>query len=450
MNQVPPPSSVLPKTLLSAVSEASRLDTLKVLTSVVLPTFGKGVIIRRPAVEGLAGRFNLDLSAVRLMQKLRRKYGASPLLLKIPFRPQLLLLGAKDVEFVLSRAPQPFSPATKEKRAALNHLEPGNVLISDPPRRAQTRPYHEAALATSERHHPLVSRFQAVIDEEIERIISADGRQELDWPLFAAAWFKIVRRLVLGDSAREDEGLTDLLNHLRSRSNWAFFLRKDRKLLEEFQRIVQRYADRSEGGSLVGFGPKDQSINPPSQIAQWLFAFDPAGMATFRTLALLATYPEHLAAAQAEALAGETERPLTRAYFLEALRLWPTTPAILRETTTEIAVPKVKEGTGLIIFTPFFHRDDANLKCAHRMEPSIWLDGDDALPLKGLVPFSAGPAMCPAHNLVPLVATMAIGAILARASIKLTSPTMAPSALPGTLDHFALKFDARRSTSSGT
>jgi hypothetical protein len=448
VNQVPPPSSVFQKTSLSVVSEASRSDTLKVLTSVVLPTFGKGVIIRRPSVEGLTAGFNLDLKAVRLMQQLRRKYGAAPLLLNIPFRPQLLLLDAKDVELVLSRSPQPFSPATREKRAALNHLEPGNVLISDPPRRAQTRPYHEMALATFERHHPLASRFQAVIDEEIGLIIHADERKELDWPRFSRAWFRIVRRLVLGDSAREDEGLTDLLNRLRGRANWAFFLRQDRKLLKEFQRNVQSYANRCEAGSLVNFGPKDRSIDLPGQIAQWLFAFDPAGMATFRTLALLATYPEHLAAAQAEALAGETERPLTRACFLEALRLWPTTPAILRETTTEIADPKVKEGVGIIIFTPFFHRDDANLDFAHRMEPSMWSD-DDALLVKGLVPFSAGPAMCPAHNLVPLVATMAIGAILARALINLRSPAMDPKALPGTLNHFALKFDARPSSSSG-
>ncbi|AXV17738.1 cytochrome (plasmid) [Neorhizobium sp. SOG26] len=429
------------------VSVASRLDTLKVLTRIVLPTFGKGVIIRRPAVEGLAERFNLDLTAVRLMQQLRRKHGPAPLLLKIPFRPQLLLLDPRDVELVLSQSPEPFSPATKEKRAALNHLEPGNVLISNPPRRVQTRPYHEAALATSERHHPLACRFQTVIDEEIERIISTHERQELNWPLFATAWFKIVRRLALGDSAREDKGLTDLLNRLRGRSNWAFFLRKDAKLLKEFQRIIQKYVDRSEAGSLVGFGSKDHSVDLPSQIAQWLFAFDPAGMATFRTLALLATYPEHLAAAQAEASSREIERPLTRACFLEALRLWPTTPAILRETTTEIAAAKVEAGTGLIIFTPFFHRDDANLKCAHRMEPSIWIDGNDALPLKGFVPFSAGPAICPAHNLVPLVATMAIGAVLARASIKLTSPRMDASALPGTLNHFTLKFDAQRSPS---
>ncbi|NKF33757.1 cytochrome P450, partial [Pseudomonas sp. BGM005] len=87
-----------------------------------------------------------------------------------------------------------------------------------------------------------------------------------------------------------------------------------------------------------------------------------------------------------------------RSCLLEALRLWPATPAILRHLTTEIrsADRIVPSGAGVVIFAPFFHRNPA-LLYANRMEPSIWGE-NDALPDAGLVPFSAGPVICPAHN----------------------------------------------------
>ena len=53
--------------------KAGFLDTLCVLAEVIIPTVAKGAIIRR---------------AVRRMQWLRDKYGAGPLMLPIPFRPQ--------------------------------------------------------------------------------------------------------------------------------------------------------------------------------------------------------------------------------------------------------------------------------------------------------------------------------------------------------------------------
>jgi hypothetical protein len=48
--------------------------------------------------------------------------------------------------------------------------------------------------------------------------------------------------------------------------------------------------------------PADARYEPSSQIAQWLFAFDPAGMTTFRTLALLACHRQFADRAREEAL----------------------------------------------------------------------------------------------------------------------------------------------------
>ena len=203
----------------STVTKASILDTLRVVASVLAPTIAKGVIKRRPSMERMAQRRNLDLKAVKLMQDLRRKYGSGPLLLRLPFRPQILLLDAVDVKQVLKATPLSFSAASTEKRSALTHFEPGNVLISDGARRQELRPVHEQALATNQRVHPLVEKFKRIIDEELEDFPEMSATKEVGWAEFSLRWFRIVRRITLGDAARDDSELTDLLDALRRRAN---------------------------------------------------------------------------------------------------------------------------------------------------------------------------------------------------------------------------------------
>jgi cytochrome P450 len=431
-----------------AVTRAGLIDTIGIFGSIMLPTFGKGILIRRPTMVAAAQRLGFDTAAVKTMQRLRRKHGPAPLLLPIPGRPQLLLLNPGDVANVLNHTPTPFRTDTNEKRAALNHFEPGNVLISDPARRAVLRPLHEAALSTSNAVHPQVSRFSEVIREEYRSIIGS-GAREITWALFANAWFRVVRRIVLGDLARDDEGLTRLLNRLRGRANWAFFLPQDRASRRHLHEKLQQYLAQAEEGSLASMISADPRYEPSSQIAQWLFAFDPAGMTTFRTLALLACHRQFMERAREEALQGrppgDARQSFIRRCVLEALRLWPTTPVILRETTEDVSWNgcPIKSGTSLIVFTPFFGRDDETLEFANKMAPEIWeRSQNDGLPELGIIPFSSGPAICPAHNLVPLVACLLINAMLANKNFSLLAPKLDPGKLPGTLNHFEIRLGA--------
>src|SRR3954447_6463608 len=165
-----------------AVVRASLIDTLGIFSSIMLPTFGKGILIRRPTMVAAAQRLGFDTAAIKTMQRLRRKHGPAAVLLPIPGRPQLLLLDPRDVANVLNRTPTPFRTDTNEKRAALNHFEPGNVLVADPARRAVLRPLLEAALSTSNTVHPLVSRFSEVIREECRNVVASDARG-ITWDL---------------------------------------------------------------------------------------------------------------------------------------------------------------------------------------------------------------------------------------------------------------------------
>src|SRR5690606_31988282 len=105
-------------------------------------------------------------------------------------------------------------------------------------------------------------------------------------------------------------------------------------------------------------------------------------------------------------------QPYLRACVLESLRLWPTTPLVLRDTVADTTweTGTLPAGTGMVIFAPFFHRDDERLPYAHRFAPEVWLGEDHAggaIPLGDwpLIPFSRGPAICPARNLVLLLGT---------------------------------------------
>ncbi|KAL2131485.1 hypothetical protein VTI74DRAFT_4973 [Chaetomium olivicolor] len=435
----------------TTMSQASIYDTLRVLQTVVGPTLGKGVIKRHPWIEAAAQHLGLDTDAVQLLQELRKKYGSGPLLLRLPFRSQVLLLDPKDVSQVLNSTPVPFGSATKEKISSLRHFEPNHILIADPERRSQLRPMHETALATGERVHPFTKRFQAVIDEELTPLIPASGTTaNFDWPAFSKAWYRIIRRIVLGDAARSDDQLTSDLDDLRRRANGGFMMPVDNTKLEHVQARLASYIDAPEEGSLVTRLPRDgHGLDLESQIAHWLFAFDPAGIAVFRALALSGCHAEEQARVAEEARdvgrVGGEDRRVSGAVFLESVRLYPTTPAILRELSEDAVLGghKFQKGTGVIVFAPFFHRDGERLEFADRLVPEQWSDREMDL-AKGLVPFSAGPAICPAHNLVPMVGGIAIDAVVGRARIELVQPQLDPKALLGTLDHTEVKLELER------
>ncbi|WP_230532768.1 cytochrome P450 [Microvirga roseola] len=430
---------------------ASIADTLAMFAEVALPTLGKGIIIRRPMIVALAEALGLDSRAVKRMQRLRAKYGAGPLVFPVPGRRQAVILNPDHVHRVLTGTPEPFTPATKEKNSVLGHFEPDVSLISPLPERRNRRRFNGEVLEEGCPVHSKADAFMPVVQEEAETLL-ARSRGEIAWEHFATAWHKIVRRVVLGDAARDDHELTDMLAKLRAVSNWAFLHPGREDLAVQFHKRLNQHLARAEPGSLaarIAQIPKDEETSPSDQVAHYLFAFDPGGMASFRTMALLATHPDARMRAQAEIDAagqeGRKNLPLVRACFLDSLRLWPTTPAIFRETTEDVewdggTVPK---NTHILIFTPFFHRDDERLYYAHRFNPDLWLQNE---PGNGwpLVPFSGGPGICPARDFVPMMGSAMIAALMSAREIVLKNPPLDPGKpLPGTLDNYSLTFEVK-------
>lgn len=423
------------------VPTASRLDTLKVGAGVLGPTLAGGVVKRRPKVMGVLEKMQADTSAVHLMQDLRARYATPLLRLAVPGRSFALVLSADEVGRVLADSPEPFSPANPEKRAALEKFQPHGVLISKGGERERRRAFNEKALETPQPLHRLTPVVLAKIQQEVAALPMSGT---LDWEQFAAMWWRIVRRIVLGDGARDDNTTTDLVGRLRLSANWAHLSPRHSGLRERALARLRGHLRRAEQGSLaevIAQTPQTEDDDPASQVGHWLFAFDAAGMVSFRALAMLATHP-HVRQFAIEEAPTAPDLPYLRASVLDTVRLWPTTPTILRDATKE--VDSLPEGTGLLIFTPFFHRDDQNLPYAHTFVPDIWLDGR-AQENPALVPFSAGPGECPARNFVLMVTSLLLAALVEKRDFLLTSgQRLGPAyALPSTLDNFGLTFSVR-------
>ncbi len=430
---------------------SSLLDTIAVALTVAAPTIAKGVIVRRPKIVALLAATGLESRAIRTLQRLRARYGDGPLLLR--GTGYAIVLAPPDLERVLEETPEPFSAATSEKRAALAHFEPRVALITYGPKRGERRLFNDRVLEPEREVHSMAESIVTVVEQEMGALCDELGEDGfLAWDRFIPAWFRMVRSLVLGARAREDEALTGIQERLRGRGNWAFFAPQNPGLRDEFHVRLNAHLARGEAGSLAGIiarVPKSADTAPSDQVAQWMFAFDPAGMAAFRTLALLATHPEQFARAKREASDREARRNnqlrFLRACYLESLRLWPTTPMILRQTTEETQWEKgrMPKNTGVLLYAPYFHRDDERFDFAHRFAPDVWLETDQRRPF---VPFSGGKAICPAFNLVPMIASAALATLIGGRRITLEQgPRLGPdTALPPTLDNYALQFRMQR------
>lgn len=431
--------------------KASVRDTLGVVFGVVGPVIARGVIIRRPKVVRLAERLDLDRRAVQRMQRLRDRYGEGPLLMRIPVRRQAVILSPDHVHRVLAETPDPFTAASTEKRAALSHFQPEGVLVTRGPERADRRRFNESVLDTDNPVHQLADRFVAVVREETEELLTAAAPTGgLGWDDFAPAWFRIARRVVFGDAARDDEELTDLMAQLRADANWVVLRPKRTTRRDELLTRISAHLERAEPGSLAALMadvPRSPQTAPRQQVPQWLFAFDAAGIAAFRALALLVSHPEPAQRARAEmdaaAASGSVGLPFLRACVLESVRLWPTTPAVLRETTTTTAWGggELPTGCGIVIYVPFFHRDDRRLEFANRFEPQLWLEDRSSRDWP-LIPFSGGAAMCPGRNLVLLLTSSLLATLLHGRELGLEpGHRLGPDGpLPGTLNPYGLRF----------
>ena len=422
-------------------------ETVRVLRSVVAPLVAQGAVVRRPRMTAWAERRQTDREAGDVLAALRERYDGAPLVLRVGPRTMVLVTSPEHVRRLLEETPDPFTPASREKRGALAHFQPGGVLVCDPEERPARRGLNEAALdAAHAVHQDGASLVAAAARGTTELVERTRVTGELDADGFAATWWQIVLEVVFGERARGDLRLIDMLDALRRDANWSGLMPRRTHRRALLRRRIAEHVSQAGPGSLAALARDLDGEAVVDQVAHWLFAFDAAGATTLRALAVATARDDVRRRLRDELDAAPPGRspallPYARGCVLEAVRLWPTTFAILRDAVrpTRWGGTTVPAGTGFVVVSSFFHRDRRRLEFADRFVPEAWLDGraDEDW---GLVPFSGGPASCPGRNVVLLVASHAL-VRLAALDVRVDhGEVLAQDPVPATLDHLGRRF----------
>src|SRR4051794_4797706 len=436
------------------IPSASLVDGVRFTLFGVLPNVLQGLFRRRRRIVAVATRLDLDRHAAGTVAALRRRYGDGPVWIRVLTSRVLLALSVEDVRRILEGAPEPFAADPDAKRRGMSHFQPHALTISRGKVWDERRRFTEVVLDTGEPVHRLAVHFLAASREEGERLIEETGG-ELDWDAFHRAMGRITRRVVLGDAARDDEEVSDLLARLMDEAN-----RLPKERSDSFDPFMARlgfYADAAEEGSLAGLladAPAGKDIDPAGQLPHWMFAMhDTLAANAFRALALIASHPlqraevegELAAAGGQEALAKPTavaDLEYLEASLQEAMRLWPTTALLSREAVEEVDLDgaTIPAGTQILISNIGNHRDREAHEFADRFAPEAWISGGAAEDWS-FNHFSHGPQGCPGTDLALFLGKSVLATLLAGRKVRLLEPELDPEKpLPHMLDFFRLRF----------
>jgi cytochrome P450 len=429
----------------SGLSNASLIENARFNALVIVPSAVQGVFRRRRQAVAAATAANVDGRAVGLLTGMSRRHGGGPVWVRVVRDRALLLLTPADVHRALCGSPDPFASDPPAKRDGMVVFQPDAVTISRGEAWRNRRRFNEAVLDSAEPDHEFADRFASVASEEADSLAEAAAIEggELRWEPWNEAFRRITRRVVLGDAAADDLELSETLAEMMSEANG--MPGKTSERYPAFVTRLGRYVSGAEPGTLVSQfaeAPADAETKSVGQIPHWLFANgDTLAINAFRALAAIVSHPSQRAKVDAE-LGADGELPYLEACLEDAMRLWPTTTMLSRETVadTDWRGVDVPAGTQVLIPNLYLHRDRARIDYADRFAPERWIRGEAAEEWS-FNHFSRGPQGCPGASLALSIGKAVLARLLAGRRVRLVSPSLDPDRpLPGMLDYFGIRF----------
>jgi cytochrome P450 len=429
---------------------ASLVDSARFVVAGVLPSVVRGLFKPRRQMMKLLTAVDADARAVRVLSDIRRRSGGQGV--RLLGGRIVTLWGPEAIGEVLERSADLYASDAGAKGKGMAHFQPDALTVSRGREWRDRRSFNESVLATQDRVHPDAERFLAVIAEEVTGLVRDD---ELTWKQWEGMFDRITLRVVLGDDAREDQELTGLLESLMGEANRIVGVGEGSdEYYELYGKLEQRLRDPEPGSLIARFASAPQSdvTRVVHQIPHWLFAMrDTLGANAYRALAAIVADPAVLGRVRDELDGADLADPAAvdglrylEGCLEEAMRLWPTTPLLARETTREatLAGAKLDKGTQVMIVNTFNHRDAESIPDAHRLKPERWQDGGRDMRFNHL---SNGSQDCPGGPLVHLIGKGVLARVLAARELTLEEPDLPGGAdLPHMLDFFAIRFASRK------
>jgi cytochrome P450 len=424
---------------------ASTPESVRFALSGLLPNVLRGLFSPRPRMMKLLTAMDVDGRAAAVLSRIRRDHGGQGARL---FGGRVVVLWGTDaIREVLDRSAEIYASDAGAKGKGMSHFQPDALTLSRGEEWRDRRAFNEAVLATSERVHPLADRFLAVVADEVERLrIGPD----LKWENWERLFDHITLRVIFGDRSRGDQDLTEHLEKLMAEANRLVGLEENDEYYELYGHLERKLRDPEPGSLLSRFAdaPQSDRTRVVHQIPHWMFAMrDTLGANTYRALALVVADSQLEERAREEIEGADLSDPSAvdgmrhlEGCLEEAMRLWPTTPLLVRETMSETALcgQELEEGTQVMIPSVFNHRDREQLPDADRPNPERWPDAESDYRFNHL---SNGSQDCPGGPLVLLLGKAVLARMLDEYRLTLREPELDTGRpLPHMLDFFAIRF----------
>jgi cytochrome P450 len=429
----------------AALPSVSLAETIAYNVQVVLPYLLQGVFTRNRFWTGVLARVHPDPLGVGFIARLRRKYG-SAFYVRMLTTKSLVVLDVNDIRRVLDHSPEVFADPPS-KRRGMEHFQPGAVTISRGDDWRDRRPFNEAVLAYRSPAHPDSARYLALVAAEVRALQHRPGTGRITWPDVQALFEAVMLQVIFGVGARSDRELVDLLRKMMRESNRG--ARSTSRHFAPFYDRLRSYLRSPEEGSLSAWCaqvPSSARTRVENQIPHWMFAMmETLAINVARALALIVTHPDAEAAVRAELERADINTPaaiaslsFVEACLHEAMRLWPTTPLLVREVVSDadLGGGSVTRGMQILVLNGFNHRDRETLPFADRFTPSRPFDYVVDYQFNHL---SHGPQICAGKELLLFLGKAVVAHLLAGGSYQLRRPALDPSRpLPYALDHFSI------------
>jgi cytochrome P450 len=427
---------------------AALPEAVAILLTGVVPALVRGLFSPRRSAMKLLTSVDADGRAVRVLAKVRRKHDGQGV--KLLGGRLIVLWGEGAIKEVLDGSADAYAGDSGAKAKGMSHFQPDALTLSRGEEWRDRRNFNEAVLATPERRHPFAGRFLAVVAGEIERLGISETLTWADWERL---FDRVTLRVVFGDGARDDHELTARLEQLMGEANRLVALKRSDDYFELYGRL-ERYLLEPGAESLVAQiadAPQTDRTRIVQQIPHWIFAMrDTLGANAYRGLAAIVADPQVRDRVLDELDGVDLADPAAvdglgylEGCLQEAMRLWPTTPLLARETTREVklAGESVEAGTQVMLLNAFNHRDPDHVEGADRLKPERWNDRGRDYRFNHL---SNGAQDCPGGPLVLLLGKAVMGRILERYALTLESPELSVGEpLPHMIDFFAARFSGR-------
>jgi cytochrome P450 len=430
------------------LSAASLPESLTVLVTGVVPALVRGLFSPRRSAMKFLTAIEADRRTISVLSGVRSKHEGQGV--KLLGGRIVVLWGQSAIQDVLDHSADAYAGDSGAKAKGMSHFQPDAVTLSRGEEWRDRRAFNEAVLATPERVHPFGAHFVSVVADEVERL-GLDG--SLEWEQWERLFDRITLRVIFGDHARDDQELTGLLEQLMGEANRLVGLSYNDAYYELYGKI-ERHLREPGADSLVARiadAPHTDSTRVAQQIPHWMFAMrDTLGANAYRALAAIVADQAVEQRVRMELDGANLNDPgavdglrYLEGCLQEAMRLWPTTPLLARETTREttLAGEHLEEGTQVMLLNVFNHRDPNHVEDADRLKPERWADGGRDYRFNHL---SNGTQDCPGGALVLLLGKAVLAQLLERYSLVLQRPKLDnPASLPASFDFYDACFSAR-------